>query len=115
MVETLEPLIPQIPDDRYTELQHRLDGRISGILAPHSLSPSYDLPRHELFDRFESTVGNTPLLHIEDVAGSSILAKVESQNPTENHYDRVFERTIRQLERDDVITPGDELIRSYLR
>jgi cysteine synthase A len=109
-----QPLIPAIATENFTELQHRNDGRVRGILGEYAPVPertlAYDLDRTELFERVESLTGNTPLIHIEDIAGSSILAKVESQNPTENHYDRVFPATIKKLEADGVITPGDELV-----
>lgn len=108
------PITPPIEDGVFTELQHRIDDRVRGVLGEYALGPeqtvAYDLPRAELFDRVESLTGNTPLIHVEDVVDSHILAKVESQNPTENHYDRVFPKTIRKLEDDGVIEPGDELI-----
>ncbi len=111
---TMRPLVPPVNPGEFTELQHRIDDRMRGVLGEYAMGPehtvAYALGRDELFDRVESLVGNTPLIHIEDVNGSSILAKVESQNPTENHYDRVFPRTIKKLEDDGVIAPGDELI-----
>ncbi len=108
------PVVPHIEDAAFTELQHRIDDRMRGVLGEYALGPeqtmAYSLSRPELFDRVESLVGHTPLIHVEDVGDSHILAKVESQNPTENHYDRVFPKTIRRLEDDGVIQPGDELI-----
>lgn len=99
---------------QWTELQARIDDRSRGVLGEYSVlyetTKPFVLEREELFQRVESMVGNTPLLLVEEVEGSQILAKVESQNPTENHYDRVFPLTIRTLEEDGVIKPGDELI-----
>ncbi len=111
---TFRPVVPQIDRGNFTELQHRVDDRMRGVLGAYAMDPeqtlAYDLSRDELFGRVESMVGNTPLIHVEDVGDSTILAKVESQNPTENHYDRVFPRTIKKLESDGIVEPGDELI-----
>lgn len=108
------PVVPYIDREHFTELQHRLDDRMRGVIGEYAIGQeqtmAYAFPREELFTRVESLVGNTPLLHIEDIGGSTILAKVESQNPTENHYDRVFPRTIKRLEDDGIIEPGDELV-----
>lgn len=114
LASTQKPLVPKIEDGAFTELQHRIDDRMRGVLGEYAIGPeqtmAFDLPRDQLFEKVESLVGNTPLIHIEDIGDSHILAKVESQNPTENHYDRVFPRTIQKLEDDGVIRPGDELI-----
>jgi len=108
------PLIGDIPLGEFTELQHRIDDRMRFVLGEYQLTPeytaAYDLERGELFDRVDSLIGDTPLIHVENVGESTILAKVESQNPTENHYDRVFPRTIQKLEADGLIVPGDELL-----
>jgi cysteine synthase len=99
---------------QWTELQARVDDRMRGLLGEYSLmrevTVPYQLEREDLYGRVDSMVGHTPLLFVEEVEGSKILAKVESQNPTENHYDRVFPLTIRTLEQDGVIKPGDELV-----
>lgn len=111
---THRPVVPAVDRFEFTELGHRIDDRMRGVLGEYAMGPeltmAYDLPRDELFERVDSLVGNTPLIHVEDVGESTILAKVESQNPTENHYDRVFPKTIQKLETDGVIEPGDELI-----
>ncbi len=39
-----------------------------------------------------------------------ILGKIESQNPTESHYDRAYLETFQRLEADGIIRPGDILI-----
>jgi cysteine synthase len=114
MSQVLTRPILEVDPANVTELQTRIDDRMRGVLGQYNLAlertERFDLERDELFDRVDSLVGNTPLIHVEDVGSSSILAKVESQNPTENHYDRVFPRTIRRLEEDGIINPGDELI-----
>jgi cysteine synthase len=108
------PVLHSIEQFGFTELDHRLDDRMRGVLGQYDMGPeqtmAFDLDRPELFRRVEGLVGNTPLIHVEDVGTSHILAKVESQNPTENHYDRIFPQTIKRLEDDGVIEPGTELI-----
>jgi cysteine synthase len=114
VLETRRPLLPPIEDRNFTELQHRIDDRMRGVLGEYDIAPektlAFDLDGEELFARTESLISNTPLIHVEDVNGAHILAKVESQNPTENHYDRAYPRTIKRLQDDKVIEPGDELI-----
>jgi cysteine synthase len=111
---TSHPILPSINPGNFTELQHRIDERMRGVLGEYAMgleqTVAYKLGRDELFNRVESLVGHTPLIHVEDIGDSSILAKVESQNPTENHYDRVFPRIIKLLEDDGVVVPGNELI-----
>jgi cysteine synthase len=65
--------------------------------------------RSALFERIIDLIGNTPLSTLPYLEGK-ILLKDETANPTENHYDRVFTKTIQLLESDGVIEPDDRLI-----
>lgn len=62
------------------------------------------------FGRLESIVGLTPLVRLSAPNGGTIWAKVESENPTECHYDRAALATIKTLEQAGFIKPGDTLI-----
>lgn len=92
-----------------TTFQRRLDVReaqASILLANKLTTPQI---REEQYDRLASIVGNTPLLGLQRPNGL-ILAKVESQNASETHYDRAYLATLRRLEKDSIIQPGDELL-----
>ena len=65
--------------------------------------------REEQYRRLELMIGNTPLLGLNSEHGL-ILAKVESQNPSESHYDRAYIATLKRLENDGIIQPGDVLL-----
>ena len=93
---------------RETE-QRRLamqDGTV-GILPAAQLTS--EEARQLQYENLEDLVGRTPLLGLIAPHGSLILAKLESQNPTESHYDRVYVTMLRELERRKVINPGDDL------
>jgi cysteine synthase len=94
----------------YTTFQRRLNFREAeaGILPVDQLTTP--TARNEQYVRLRSMIGNTPLLAFDGPRHSLILAKVESQNPTESHYDRAYVETLEKLETDGVIRPGDELV-----
>lgn len=103
----LQPQL-QPKDFLYTTFQRRLGIREAqaGILPAHELAPQ---ARSQQYDRLESMIGNTPLVGVEAPNNGLILVKYESQNPTESHYDRVYIKTLRTLEEQGVIEPGDDL------
>lgn len=70
------------------------------------------IPRSEKYDRIEAVIGDTPIRQVTDLGNDSsgrILTKFESANPSGSHYDRAFLKTLRYLEENDLIEPGDEL------
>lgn len=94
-----------------TTFQRRLVQRegAAGILPPSLLTTPKE--RQDQYERLDQMIGHTPLLRVHnDPNGSVVLAKVESHNPSESHYDRAYLATLRRLEDDGVITPGDELL-----
>lgn len=94
-----------------TTFQRRLKQReaLAGINPATELKTPED--RTEQYKRLEYMIGHTPLLLVhEEPNGSTVLAKVESHNPSESHYDRAYLATLRRLEEDGVIQPGDELL-----
>lgn len=92
-----------------TTFQRRLAIRevSAGILPAAQLTT--EGARQLQYENLEDLIGRTPLLGLTATHGSKILAKLESQNPTESHYDRVYVQTLRELERRKVIKPGDDL------
>lgn len=66
--------------------------------------------RERNFELVERLVGHTPLIPVEQIGTSAIFSKVESDNPSESHYDRAYVATIKRLEHDGVIKPGDTLL-----
>jgi S-sulfo-L-cysteine synthase (O-acetyl-L-serine-dependent) len=96
-------------DFLFTTFQRRLALRESqACILPADKITTPEL-RQQQYDRLESMIGNTPLVGINTSRSSLILVKYESQNPTESHYDRVYIKTLRKLEEQGVIQPGDEL------
>lgn len=91
-----------------TAFQERLAWKEAkaGIVPAEQLAPE-ERPRQ--YDQLREMIGNTPVLGWEGPQGSLILVKVESQNPSESHYDRLYVNTLQRLEEDGVIEPGDEL------
>lgn len=65
------------------------------------------IDRAEQYQRLEAIVGNTALLPVPELSG--IWAKQEYTNPSGSHYDRVSLPTLRLLEEQGLIHPGDEL------
>lgn len=92
-----------------TTFQRRLLSRElgAGILPADQLVTS-EL-RQEQYTKLQAMIGNTPLLGLNTPNHSLILIKTESQNPTESHYDRVYIQTLKRLEMEGIIKPGDEL------
>ncbi len=66
--------------------------------------------RAKLYASLEQVIGLTPLIKFDAPNGSTIWAKVESENPSESHYDRAALATLKTLETADLIKPGDTLI-----
>lgn len=93
----------------FTTFQRRLSLRElrAGVIPADQLTSEL---RSEQYARLRSMIGNTPLLGLDGPSHGLILAKVESQNPSESHYDRAYLETFDRLEKDGIIHPGDELI-----
>ncbi|HUD44130.1 MAG TPA: pyridoxal-phosphate dependent enzyme [Patescibacteria group bacterium] len=93
----------------FTTSQRRLLAREqeAGILPADQLVNTSI--RQQQYDRLESMIGHTPLLRIYGPKNTLLLAKDESQNPTGSHYDRVYVPTLRRLEEEGIIQPGDNL------
>lgn len=93
----------------HTTFQSRLSFRdaAAGVVTPKDLITAED--RLEQYRRLEAMIGNTPTLGYEAKRHSFVLIKVESQNPTESHYDRVYIPTLKRLEELGIIKPGDDL------
>ena len=65
------------------------------------------------FQTLESWVGNTPLARLQRLTagmGSTVLAKLEGNNPAGSVKDRAALNMIKQAESDGQIRPGDTLI-----
>lgn len=65
------------------------------------------------FQTLESWVGNTPLARLQRLTagmGSTVLAKLEGNNPAGSVKDRAALNMIKQAEADGAIRPGDTLI-----
>ena len=65
------------------------------------------------FQTLESWVGNTPLAWLQRLTagmGSTVLAKLEGNNPAGSVKDRAALNMIKQAEADGAIQPGDTLI-----
>ena len=96
-------------------VQTTFQGRLQARETICQIRPADDLKtpqdREEQYEKLRKMIGKTPLLRVYDVPkGSRIFAKVESQNPSESHYDRAYLLLLNKLESDGVIQPGDELL-----
>lgn len=92
-----------------TEFQERLRWREGwiGVLPTEKLIDEES--RRIQYARLAHFIGNTPLTLAETVGESVIIAKWESLNPSESHYDRAYFAILNWLEQAGVIRPGDEL------
>lgn len=80
----------------------------AGVLSASELTTPK--ARFQQYRALESMIGNTPLMLIPAENGSTILAKVTSQNPSESHYDYATLKILEALEKSDMIAPGDTLV-----
>lgn len=64
--------------------------------------------REEKYSELHQFLGNTPIDTIDEIS-PSIFSKLEYANPSGSHYDRAYLLTIKTLEEQGFIRPGDEL------
>lgn len=108
---TEQSVIPTPEGFVRTTFQRRLTARetICQIRSAGELVTPAD--RDEQYEKLRKMIGKTPLLRVAEVQnGSRIFAKVESQNPSESHYDRAYLLLLNKLEKDGIIKPGYELL-----
>lgn len=96
-------LTPSTFQDRLSSREQKF-----GILPADQLITPED--RAAQYDNLERMVGNTPLIDMSMPNGNRIWIKVESENPTESHYDRASLTVLRKLEQDGLIKPGDKIL-----
>lgn len=83
-----------------------------GVVPADQLFTQAD--RQAQYARFEQMVGRTPLLNFHQshitTGNNNIWVKVESENPTESHYDRASLAILKRLESEGFIKPGDTIL-----
>jgi len=87
----------------------------SGVVASNHKQPanSEAAPTRISFPTVEDYVGNTPLVRLQRLAGTTsntILAKLEGNNPAGSVKDRPALSMITEAEKKGIIKPGDTLI-----
>lgn len=103
--ETLtdSPLPHELSIDRLNERIIRQEGSMNYE------SDWSKVDRSERKARLNWYVGNTPIEGFYLGGRNDVMVKQEYKNPSGSHYDRVYLRTIQELENSGLIQPGDEL------
>lgn len=105
--ETQHPL-DQMPLDFAFMQRLTYRERLYGIKQANQLKTPED--RQLQHQKLREMIGKTPLIRIPVDEKGTIFAKMESENPTESHYDRATLAILQRLEREGLIKPGDTIL-----
>ena len=98
-----------------TPIDSTFHSRLAQRELKHGILPAVLLTspesRQAQYARFEAMVGHTPLEPIPLPGGVTMWLKIESENPSESHYDRATLAVLKRLEDEGLIKPGDTILR----
>lgn len=98
----------------YGSIQTTLQDRLAQREQRFGIVPADQLTtpeaRKRQYANLEAMVGNTPLTRVDAGNGNTLWVKIESENPTESHYDRVSLLVLKTLEEEGLIKPGNKIL-----